>query len=453
MLFLRPGQAADALAQALARIPPGLGHHRVDAPAALRRWDGRAPIPVALEMRRLEGRFVDEGEIFDTGEPLREVVSTPHPEPVSALAVMIGVPRGPDVAAYVEALRLTAIVASALRAPAFLDVETGELRRVNSLEERMHDGWRGDGVPVSGHNPPRLTIMDGITAYEELPTGGLRTRGLRKLGLPDLELADWLPGTSAFWVIEALGNLMISGKVSAARGAEIVVSADEPEVRQALHDQARPGAIAPLRFAGRTGKGAGKAADVLRVEFPGPAGTHLYERQALFLDSLRPSRYPALGAADAKAVSLAIARAKSRVRELRSEFASLQARGTRVFAASRMDLVLKHPAPVAAGNDWVTWDQVVSWSPDGSILLRRWKGDPRAGGQVVRHQPPIRIGELEFEYQDSEVDDFRIEDFLLIDNRGDATGGEVVALIERIVRHPDRRGEAGGLPRAGAPGR
>lgn len=437
LLYLRGSGVPDAVAQARAAVPATLARHRLSDPAAVRAWDGQGPMPVAFEPRNMNGQPLDEAEIFDTAEPLRDVLGVPALQPATALAVMIGVPRGLDIAAYVEALRLTVDVAKALRAPAFLDGETRELRRTRALAERLTEGRRGGDAPVSPTNPPRLTIMEGITAYEQQPDGGLRTRGLRKLGLPDLALADWVPGLSPFWVFDAVGNLLTSGKLAATPGTTFSLRVDQPEVAEALHDGGRPGGSAVLHLA------AGATPGLLQIDFPGPPGTHLYERQMLVAATLWPSDYAELGEAPARELTMAVARAKSRVRELRARFPALRAQGTRVFVGTRMDFVVKHLPHLRNDSGWVGWDEVVDWTPEGNLKLRQWKGDPRAGGAAARYDPPLRIGDAVFEYRDSEVGDDLIEDILLVDRSGKASGGEVTQTLTRLIAEAIKRREAG----------
>ena len=428
LLFPHGKAKGDTLAKARRALPAQMEHHRLsDDPCAVRAWNGQGPVPLALELRDENGPAVDEAELFTDAVPLRRLLGVPAPLPVKTLAVVIGAPRRLDVGAYAEALRLTRDIAHAIDAVAFADGETSEVLRTANLHERLTDGLHQRGQPVSSANPPRLHIMEGITAFKPTPEGGLRTYGLRKLGLPDVLIADWLPSASGLELLEAAGNLLVSGKISPRPDTTFTLTGRDSEVRTALHGIGSGVVSAPLRF------GTASTPQLLTLEFPGPTEAHVYERQALFLASTITSPYLPFGADGAREVVMAIARTQSRLRELRDRFASLQAAGARVFVATRMDLVAQDLPRIRRGGNWLTWDEVVSWEPEGVVKLRRWTGDPRTGGSVFRHQPPLKVGDTVFEYSDSTLADHMVEDILLIDRSGTAQGGEVTALVARLI--------------------
>ena len=422
ILYLGPRTAQDPVAAAQAKLPATLAQHRQITPSALRAWNGQGKTPFALELRSFTGKTIDEGEIFDTAEPLREVVGVRSPKPVTGLAVMVGVPNGLNIPAYVEALRLTVEVAKALQAQAFTDGETGALYRIDGLAERLSAGQQGRNQPVSVLNPPAVTIMGGITALVHTQNGRVELHGMRKAGVPDLSLGDWIPGVTETLIFDVVGNRMLAGKISPRPGATFEVRVGEPGVADELELYGRPGAVAPLRFADQRSNGN------LQIEFPGPPELALYQRQTLFINGLMPSPYPTLSPDKAQELSLAIAGAKNQTRNLRASFPVLRKVGTRLFIASRLDL------PLSDATEKVVWNEVISWDRNGQMVGRRWRGDPRAGGVVERMDKPITVGDQTFIYIDSDMNEGDVEDLLIVDPSGNSAGGEVESLIKRWAK-------------------
>jgi len=422
ILYLGPRTAQDPVAVAQAKLPATLAQHRQITPSALRAWNGQGKTPFALELRSFTGKTIDQGEIFDTAEPLREVVGVRSPKPVTGLAVMVGVPNGLNIPAYVEALRLTVEAAKALQAQAFTDGETGALYRIDGLAERLSAGQQGRNQPVSVLNPPAVTIMGGITALVHTQNGGVELHGMRKAGVPDLSLGDWIPGVTETLIFDVVGNRMLAGKIPPRPGAAFEVRVGEPGVADELDLYGRPGAAAPLRFADQRSNGN------LRIEFPGPAKLDLYQRQTLFLNALVPSRYVTLAPAKQQELSLAIAGVKSQMRNLRASFPVLRNAGTRLFVASRMDLQIRDLKAM------VVWSEVISWDRNGQMVWRRWRGDPRAGGVVERWEKPVTIDGQTYVYIDSDMDEGHVEDLLILDSSGKSAGGEVESLIKHWAK-------------------
>jgi hypothetical protein len=430
VLYLRAAAPSDSEARARAVLSSRSALlHRASDPAGVRAWDGKGLIPVAVEPRNFKGKPIDRANISETGEPLREVLGVAASRPVSALAVMVGIPQAASVPAYVEASRFAADIAAAVDAPAFLDGETGGVLQAVSLSERLRLGRSADGALVSASNPPRLETIDAFT-FEALHGTGWRTRGFRKLGVPDVAVVDWMPGRLLpFWEIEAVGNLLVSGKISAAPGSEFTVRTDDPEVAATLSGF-RKGASAFLRFA----PAPLSSASLLQLEFPGQSGMHLYERQMFFIDALLPSNYLALGAGPARELSMAVARVKSRLPDLRGHYASLKAQGTRVFIGVDMAAAVKNSTSPQREAKWALWHEVSAWTPDGRVIARQWDGDPRTGGSRARFNPPIKIGSIEHSDIESDIPEETIEDVLLIDRGGRTSGGEATDLATRNRR-------------------
>lgn len=427
LLLLRGAPTpAETLQRAQAALSAPLRQHRLVDAATLRAWDGRGLPPLALETRQLEGQTVDELEIGETGEPVRQLLRRPRPAPVAALALMVGVPAERDLPAYLEALRVGATLARALTAPAFIDVETGgDARLSRRFAERLHEGVAGSAQPVSADNPPPLSIMDGLTNFEPHGPDGLRTRGLRRLGLPDLLIDDWIPTAPPFWLLQGVGGLLTAGRLPAQAGQRVPLRGDDKLLERLLFGGLRPGARAELELAAAGPR-------LLRIELPpGEAGRHPYEQQALLMETVFRSRYPGLPAEQALGLVQAVARSKAGLRDLRARFAALRAEGSRVFISTRFDLLvaesLKSGKPASP-----IWEEVIGWSGNRLLELRRWEGDPRSGGQPLRYRPPLQVGDKRYEYSESSFEDHGVDDWLLIDRQGRVQGGEATRWLQRL---------------------
>lgn len=420
LLYLKADAVRDPVAVARANLPTAMARHHPVTPAALRAWNGQGQIPLAVESRSLSGKVVDEIGISDTGEPLRKVLGLAPNKPATVLAIMIGIPPGRDIAAYAEALQASVNIAQALKAPAFEDRETLELLRIQGLVERLRSGQKGRQLPVSAANPPKFTIMGGFTALSRMEGGGVRTGGMRKAGLPDLVLGDWIPALTDTLVFDALVDRMLAGKIAPQPGSGFEIRIGEMDVEGGLDSYARAGASAPLRFA--SAANAPQLPGTLAIEFPGPPELDLYQRQILFAYALIGSPYRTLAPARARELSLAVARSQSQMRALYPRWRQLQKKGARVFVAARMDLAVKGEA--------VLWHELLNWESDGQMLWRRWKGDPRAGGVVERLDKPFTLDGQTHYFIDSDARAGDVEDILIIDQHGKASGGEVTKLLK-----------------------
>lgn len=425
--FFVPGSSTQDLAARGKAALPVLSHHRLVEPAVLLRWDGKGLPPLALERRSMPLAEVRLNRLGDTGEPLAQLLRVQPWETVDMLAVMVGVPAQLDVPAYIEALASSVAIGKALRSPAFADIETGDLRRLDKLEARLHEGLRGGRWPISPTNPPRLTTIGGITEFEALPDDGLRTHGLRKLGLPDLLLERTTPGLAPEWLLAAAGNLLIAGKVPPTAGTVMTLRGDARELVAELRSAARHGGTAQLRLV----RSALLPGPVLRLEIEGPPGAHEYERQMLFFGALMKPRHPDLAEGQEQALLRAIAQARVRARELRDRLDTLRAAGTRVFFARRTELLLTRlregepPPPV--------WHEFVEWADEGRLRTHRWKGDPRDGGAAERRHEPVTVKGRSSAFFELEFPEGEVDDVLVVDARGQAKGGEVVALIRQMA--------------------
>lgn len=434
VFFVRGKPTQDVVALAKAALPATLARHRLVEPGNLRQWDGKGPQALlALEQRSKRLADVTQQEIFDTGEPLADVLGLRHADTVTQLAVMIGVPPKLDVAAYVEALSLSISIGKALRSPAFVDNETGELHLVANLRERQQEGMRSEERVISASNPPAVSIMEGITQLDHLPGSGLRTRGLRKLGLPDIALERAVPGYSHLDTLQMVGNLLINGKASPTPGTTMTLRTGDPALGG--NRVGRAGGAGRVHLAASTLA----PGPVLRIEFDGEPQAHEFERQMLFYSGMWGSRYPSLSAGQEKALLRALAKAKALTLELWPRLEALRLEGTRVFFAYRMDLLLSSPRSSGAPEVEREWHQFIGEVEEGQPLVRRWTGDPRKGGAVERMSKPLVIDGRTYEFIDSDLNLDIVDDVLVIDPRGTATGGEVLSLVRQLAAETPSR--------------
>ena len=274
--------------------------------------------------------------------------------------------------------------------------------------------------------------MSGVVQHE--PIGeGWRTRGMRKFGLPDLLLEDWLPNNSPHWVISVVATSLVSGKRPDRRTGLLEIFADEPDVKHHLHGNAREGARTALRLNARGSGASQHHGRLLVLAFDNFSYSTLYERQMQFNIDLWKNRYVGLNDTQARELDLAIARTKSKLRGIRDRFDFLQKNGSRVFAAFRADLGIKDTREGRFEKGWTqTWGQIMKWPSDSDMTTRRWDGDPRSGGQFSRYATPIVIDGKTFEFVESDLPDSMIEDILIIHKDGRAEGGEVTELLKKL---------------------
>ena len=152
------------------------------------------------------------------------------------------------------------------------------------------------------------------------------------------------------------------------------------------------------------------------------------------LDLVR-SRYPGMSVDERRALYLAVARAQSKLKDLRQQVIALGKAEKRVFAAQDVGGHVKAAYERKAASEWVqVWHLVVEWPSDdqGHYLVRRWKGDPRNGGEPERLPKSINVRGVTYEFYDLELV-HEIEDVLVIDKNGKAEGGEVTEILKTLL--------------------
>lgn len=334
-------------------------------------------------------------------------------------------PRALDVAAYVRTVEEVVEAASVTQALAVGDGETGEWLRPFDFKQRLVEG-SAEGERVSPANPPVMGIMSSAFTVDDDERWGTRSRGLRKLGLPDLSLGPAHPGHSLIELVQMLSDLALAGRLPLETGVSWELPAADPLVRRHL----RKGQLAAPRMVLRWLPQAQAPSPLLRLEMADePATLHPYEHQALMVAALWGSPYASLGPERARALGLAVARSKVRVRELLVQFPKLQAQGARLWFVVRLDT----DAAALACGDWsgeALWEELRTANPEEAYPLRRWTGDPRKGGRVKRSVPPVVVAGQRFEFDDSSLSESVLDDWLLQDGKGRFTAGEPLALLQ-----------------------
>lgn len=423
-VLVLPGKAAPPsladVREALAASGQGITHHRLAIPDDLRHWDGHGPALVAFEARDLPASALDGARTADTGDDVREQLHLPAGRGAHALAVMIGVPPPRDVPAYAEALRITMAAARRAHAPVAWDGETREFVWIEELDHRLAEAQPpAPGLPA--RPTPLLAGMGSLDRIEPLPDGGERVEGLRRIGLPDIEIPHWTGRLGEGRLSLAIARLVVSGAVAAAPCTRFALRADSEAFTEAFAPlPGRPGGAAPLAFACEHAarQAPAWAPRALVVTFPRSGGGSDEENHAAVMAALLPTRFTGLAPDRAAAVEAASARARQRFAQL---------------AVRRPDVADARLVAVTDLVDPRTWVEVRGWQADGQGFLgRRLTGDPRHGGEPWRFDPPRIYEGQPVLFSDSDVATGSVEDFLVLDANGHATaGGEAVDLLAR----------------------
>lgn len=452
--YTRLDPKRDLIAEAEAIARPILRQHRLMSAAELRLWDGRGQLPIAFDRQSIPAgvaaklRTREDDLAFPTlaALPVRApgATSNSNSNSVTMVTIRVGVPQERNVAAYAEAHKIGVAIAEALRAPIVFDHETN----VRVVFEEYRD-WRFGGqvnviknyaVPrqsntedeIGPDNPPAIEISGPVVQQQD--RHGVTTRGMRKLGLPDIHLGPMVPGTSPFWLVSAAANMLAGGGTPDAATGRLEFGANDLGAKAAHlgRELAQPIVAIRLTKLGTPSSPTGNA--VLSIGFEGEPSLSLFERQVLVRDAFYGSPFAGLSAEDATRLSLAVARAKAKFIELEQSKAKLKETGKRVFVAFRADLDVKSVHEGNAYGSWSpTWDEVIAWPGDkGGFLTRRWIGDPRHSGTVFKYEPPIVIGNQRFGHKDSNGTHELVDDVLVVDRAGSAQGGEVSALLKTL---------------------
>src|SRR5262245_3188434 len=425
VLYLRAEPQRDLVAEAEAIARPLLRRHRLVTAPISKDWDRAGPAPISFERRSGPQRHYDEMET-QQGVRLSDLFHVPLVDrlfkgrtkpPITELVIRIGAPTRLDIPAYVEGLEIAAALAKKLEAPVILDEETGLHEHIEEWVRLAYEGQQGNHPQpaISEQNPPVLRFI-GPTSLEP-PEGHLLgrwlTRGLRKLGLPDLVVTDYLPRFQASTPIEMVANLLVSGHSPDEQTGDLVIQADHPGVKAVMYAALKPGGKSTVRLVPAKPLAGQPKRRVLEITFDTKPYPTLYERQMrVHLDlvaapNLVDGPYPILSDEDMRSLWLAIARAKSKLKGLRSQWKDLLAAGTRVFVMLSEDIPYAPGARAATAKIHKT--NAADWTPV-------WHSDR------VPH-----------EYDDLHTWIGEVGDVLVIDKDGKAEGGEVTELLKRLL--------------------
>jgi hypothetical protein len=263
---------------------------------------------------------------------------------------------------------------------------------------------------------------------------------LRKFGLPDLVLEDYLPYLPAMGgPTSIVATLLLSGRRPDEQTGDLVIRTDDPIVARVTYGAVNPiSSKTTLRLVPARPFHGQPQSRMLEISFDGQPHPTLCERQMQVHLNLIRGPYAALSSDERRSLYLAIARARSKLKNLREQSHILHAAGTRVFVARRTDfrVVIAHMRKT--GVEWTqTWYAAMTERPDddGSPfpLMELWQGDPRQGGDVHRLPDPSVRRRVTYEVHEDTPDENWIEDVLVIDKNGKAEGGEVTELLKTLL--------------------
>jgi hypothetical protein len=156
-------------------------------------------------------------------------------QPITELVIRIGAPNRLDVPAYIEGVNIALTVAEKFDAPAIFDEQTGARWVRQEWRRSVYIGQLGTHptAMISEHNPPLLGLTGAI---EHVPfERGCHTRGMRKFGLPDLVLEDYVPRVPRHNVFEMVANLLVAGRCPHEQTGDLVIRDDDLAIRSAIH--------------------------------------------------------------------------------------------------------------------------------------------------------------------------------------------------------------------------
>jgi hypothetical protein len=455
VLYLRAEPNRNLVAEAEAIARPLLKRHRLVDAAAGKTWDRTGQAPISFEQRSRPQEHYDKMETND-GERYSELFHVPSVDgllkgrnkaPIAELVIRIGPPSQLDIPAYVEQMEpayvegveIVAALAKKFDARVVFDEETFEDRAREDWESCVYKGqqWQEPAPVTSEQNPPRVGLSGAIGQDYFEPRW--HTRGMRKFGLPDLVLEDYLPYLPLGGPTDIVATLLLSGQRPDEQTGDLVIRTDDPVVGTLRYGGVNPSSNATLRLVPARPFHGQPQSRTLEISFHAQPHPTLYERQMqVHLDLTRGPYREVLSSDERRSLYLAIARAHSRLKSLGEHSDALRAAGTRVFVAERVDLRAATAHMRKTNTDWTqTWYVVMKWPhDDGSPLplIRLWQGDPRQGGDVYRSPNPFVHRGVTYEFDDRITSEQNwIEDVLVIDKNGDAEGGEVTELLETLL--------------------
>ncbi len=336
----------------------------------------KLPQPKAWHLAKLTPEQVEDLQLEGGGDDgMAAFLSAHRVAPVTlATRCWAPAPRG-DVEAHVATVEAVLAAAGAGLAPVVGDGETGEWLPTPEFQRTLLQGQRAPfgKARVSRTNPPAVGSSGSAFTVDADPSVGYRTRGLRKMGLPDLALAPGLEGYNFQVFLAALGNLALVNQLPLLPDVVWEAPVSDPGLR--LAGQGRIVNTLKLRW-----REVGQApTPLLRLEWVDAAGAHPVEQQLLLREVLGYSPFAVLGSERAREMERAVARAKLRLEDLRARFEAIKASGGRLWVHT--DLASMAQQAVAPDRPWVDrWYEVLNWDGRSTLVLKRWQGDPRRSG-------------------------------------------------------------------------
>jgi hypothetical protein len=434
-----PG-ARDLLAEAAAAASPKLKLYRIASTAEFKSWTGTGQPVVSFDSGRIDVAAARKLVNWE-GDAAFPTTRTP----VSIIYMQIIARPERDLVAYAEALDAAIAVSKALKATLIYDQELDGNVPPEDFEGWVHHGQvnavkafatprQNNHVDLVGpDNPPDIGLSGPV--FQSLGEGRVVTRGMRKYGLPDVLLGRFVPGVSPYWLVSAVANVLAAGRAPDADTGRLAIRASDAGVRIQVMGRTMREPEAHLRLAPAKGYQSPTGNRVLEIGFEGATEHSVFERQMQLATTVFAD-FKGLANDDAYALSRAIGRARAKITELAGKRAQLKADGTKVFIAYRNDSEIKtiHDGGQIPRDDWrQDWREVVSWPDDAKgFMYRRWSGDPRKGGAVYRLDPPQKIDDETFYFQDSTGDFGDVDDILIVDKNGKADGAETEVLLKTL---------------------
>jgi hypothetical protein len=257
---------------------------------------------------------------------------------------------------------------------------------------------------------------------------GWVTMGMRKFGLPDLVVEDFVPGWSHHDLVGIIAQRLIEGARPDPSTGRLLIDLDDLRSLRArrLYENADPGATrkAEIRLAPAPDFDDMPENRTLALSFDDSPGETLYERQLhvhLSLHGIHASDSFGSSPEQSRQILMAVARARARLKGLRQAFNDGLPPGDSIF--------------VMAGAPGL-WCQVRKWENEHRMKGRTWE-DPRLAAakprptDFAKFLSPKELRQIEIE-GDRELDDGAVLDFLRVYANGRIEGAEVARLIETL---------------------
>ncbi len=334
--------------------------------------------------------------------------------------------RGRDIGAYVDRLHHVLSMARESRAVAIGDGESQQWWRRSEFAQRARQGQADDtGTrPLSDANPPGLDSL--VYGFAEHGPLGLRTKGMRLVGLPDLVMGPELPGYDLGPFLHALADMALAGRLPLQPDVVFALPMDDPALKARVRPRSPNGEPLLLRWHAASDG----SRPALRLELMAPAGLSSFEQQVVLAEVLWGSRYAKLGSSQARTLAQAIARDKGQLQLLLQRLALLQRQGGRLWLMSRLDISAESLALGRWEQHYSMWEEVLAIDERGDLRVRRWPYDPRNGAKQPLVGSVHPVGALRLKIEDESMSMGLADSWLMQDPKGGFSIGDAQALLE-----------------------